>query len=119
MTTTIKKEKHPLNVKIGERIRVGRKACGLSQHDLGDMLPKPITFQQVQKYEKGTNRISVLMLNDIAETMQLPLAYFLEDLQDIKNTLTEMEWKILHSVRGLSGESQQALITLLNEKMAR
>ena len=115
---SIKREKHPLNIKIGERIRAGRKACGLSQTELGNAIPNPITFQQIQKYETGTNRISVSMLSDLAEAMQLPLAYFLEDLADIKNTLTEVEWKLLHSVRGLSGESQQALVTLLNEKTA-
>ncbi|MCH2546572.1 MAG: helix-turn-helix domain-containing protein [Alphaproteobacteria bacterium] len=115
---SIKREKHPLNIKIGERIRSGRKASGLSQSELGNAIPNPITFQQIQKYESGSNRISISMLCEIAEALQLPLPYFLEDLQDVKTMLSEVEWKILHSVRGLSGESQQALVTLLNEKTA-
>jgi len=70
---SIKREKHPLNVKIGERIRTARKACGLSQSELGNTIPKSITFQQIQKYETGSNRISISMLCDIAEALQLHL----------------------------------------------
>ena len=116
---SIKREKHPLNIKIGERIRTGRKAYGLSQSELGNTIPNPITFQQIQKYESGSNRISISMLCDIAEALQLPLPYFLEDLQDVKTMLADIEWHMLERFRRLSGESQQALILLLDEKMAR
>lgn len=118
MTIISKKERHPLNIKIGERIRTGRKAYGLSQSELGNAIPKSITFQQIQKYETGSNRISISMLCDIAEALQLPLPYFLEDIQDVKTMLTDIEWHLLERFRRLSCESQQALIVLLDEKTA-
>ncbi len=109
---------HPVNIKVGRRIHTGGKMRGLSQKQLGEMLPQPITFQQIQKYETGSNRISISMLCDIAEALQLPLPYFLEDLQDVKTMLADIEWHMLERFRRLSGESQQALILLLDEKVA-
>lgn len=107
---------HPVNIKVGGRIHTGRKMRGLSQKQLGEMLPQPITFQQIQKYEKGKNRISLCLLCDIAEVLKLPLLFFLEDLKEIKNGLDELECRILEKFRHLSGESQAALIVLLDGK---
>jgi transcriptional regulator with XRE-family HTH domain len=62
---------------IGERVRMARQARGRSQTDLGKAVG--VTFQQVQKYENGVNRISASRLLRIAETLGLPVAAFFEE----------------------------------------
>ena len=59
---------------VGNRVRLRRKILGLSQEKLGEALG--ITFQQVQKYEKGTNRIGASRLFDIAECLNVPISFF-------------------------------------------
>jgi transcriptional regulator with XRE-family HTH domain len=66
------------DVEIGARIRTARRERGLSQTRLGTAVG--ITFQQVQKYENGVNRVSVTRLCCIAEKLGLPLSYFVEGL---------------------------------------
>ena len=63
----------------GERVRSARKSKGLSQTDLAEALG--LTFQQVQKYERGTNRISASMLYRAARFMSVKPGYFFEGLQ--------------------------------------
>lgn len=63
---------------VGDRIRVRRVQLGMSQERLADALG--ITFQQVQKYEKGTNRVSVGRLHQIASALEVPLDYFYGDI---------------------------------------
>jgi transcriptional regulator with XRE-family HTH domain len=65
------------DIVVGTRVRVRRKALGLSQGKLGEELG--ITFQQVQKYEKGTNRIGASRLLAIAEALGVPVSYFFPD----------------------------------------
>jgi len=61
---------------IGARVRMRRLQLGMSQTTLADALG--LTFQQVQKYEKGANRISASRLHQIANTLQVPVSYFFE-----------------------------------------
>ena len=63
---------------VGERVRTRRKQLGLSQDRLGDALG--LTFQQVQKYERGANRISASKLFDAAAALKVEIAYFFEGL---------------------------------------
>jgi transcriptional regulator with XRE-family HTH domain len=70
---------HPTDRHVGARVRHRRMALGLSQSDLGNVLG--ITFQQVQKYEKGTNRISASRLQRIAEALQVKAPFFFEELK--------------------------------------
>ena len=107
---------HPLNAHIGERIRMGRKMAELNQTQLGKRLPKPITFQQIQKYERGTNRISLCMLKDISEVLELPLPFFLEDLQEAQDMLADDEWRLLMAYRKVSPEMRQAMMVLLDDR---
>lgn len=74
-----KKEPNPVDVHVGSRVRLKRIMEGLTQEKLGDELG--ITFQQVQKYEKGTNRIGSSRLHQIAEILNTPVSFFFEDLQ--------------------------------------
>ena len=65
------------DVFIGSRIRFQRNVLGFSQEKLADLLG--ITFQQVQKYEQGTNRISAANLNELSKVFQVPLHFFFPD----------------------------------------
>jgi transcriptional regulator with XRE-family HTH domain len=64
----------PRDAEIGQRVRTLRLQRGLSQTELGNLIS--VTFQQVQKYEKGTNRISAGRLQRIAEVLGVPAAHF-------------------------------------------
>lgn len=66
----------PVDIYVGGRVRARRKMLGLSQTQLGDELG--VTFQQVQKYERGTNRIGSSRLFRIATALDVPVAYFFE-----------------------------------------
>jgi len=66
---------NPLDVAIGARLRVRRRAAGLSQQKLAERLG--VTFQQVQKYERGANRIAGSTLIGISEALETPASYFL------------------------------------------
>jgi len=61
---------------VGSRVRMQRKMRGMSQTTLGDALH--LTFQQVQKYEKGTNRIGASRLQQISNILQVPVSFFFE-----------------------------------------
>ena len=62
---------------VGERVRQRRTLLGLSQEALGEELD--LSFQQVQKYERGTNRISASRLYEIGEILDVPISYFFEE----------------------------------------
>jgi transcriptional regulator with XRE-family HTH domain len=67
---------HPTDKHVGQRVRMRRLMLGLSQTKLADALG--LTFQQVQKYEKGTNRIGGSRLQHISQILQVPPAFFFE-----------------------------------------
>lgn len=70
------KQPHPVDRHVGGRVRLRRTLAGMSQEQLGEQLG--VTFQQVQKYEKGSNRISASRLWQIAEILDVPVAFFFE-----------------------------------------
>ena len=72
----VKKLPNPIDKHVGSRLRMRRKMLGMSQEKLGEALK--ITFQQVQKYEKGTNRISASRLQHISHILQVPVPFFFE-----------------------------------------
>ncbi len=69
-----------VDLHVGGRVRMRRKMLGLSQEALADALK--LTFQQVQKYERGANRVSASKLYEIAKTLQVPVSYFFDGLAD-------------------------------------
>jgi transcriptional regulator with XRE-family HTH domain len=71
---------HPVDLYVGTRLRIRRKVLGLSQTQLADALG--ITFQQIQKYERGANRISASKLYEAARLLQAPVSYFFEGLDE-------------------------------------
>ena len=83
-----KKTPDPTDIHVGSRVRLRRTMAGMSQEKLGDALG--VTFQQVQKYEKGTNRIGASRMQQIAEALKVEPAFFFEDLPGAKITLAGM-----------------------------
>jgi transcriptional regulator with XRE-family HTH domain len=71
---------HPVDIMVGARVRAARISKGVSQTALANRLG--LTFQQVQKYERGANRISASKLVDIARTLDVSAPEFLADLSD-------------------------------------
>ena len=71
---------NPVDLHVGSRIRMRRKILGVSQERLADSLG--LTFQQVQKYERGSNRVSASKLYEIAGALQAQVSYFFEGLAD-------------------------------------
>lgn len=72
----MKKAPNAVDAYVGSRVRMRRLMLSLSQEKLGDALG--LTFQQVQKYEKGTNRIGASRLQQISGVLQVPAAFFFE-----------------------------------------
>lgn len=75
--TESKKRPNPIDIHVGSRIRLRRNIVSMSQEKLGEKLG--ITFQQIQKYEKGTNRVGASRLQAIAEILNVPVSFFFED----------------------------------------
>lgn len=73
-----KKSPNPIDVHVGARVRMRRLMLDRSQTDLGAAVG--VTFQQVQKYEKGTNRIGASRLQQISQFLQVPMTFFFEGL---------------------------------------
>jgi transcriptional regulator with XRE-family HTH domain len=79
-----KKAPNPIDKHVGSRVRMRRMMLGMSQEKLGNALG--LTFQQVQKYEKGTNRIGASRLQQIAHIVQVPVAFFFEGAPAVGNS---------------------------------
>ena len=73
-TATSPKRPNNTDSYVGSRVRIQRKMLGMSQEKLGEQLG--ITFQQVQKYEKGANRIGASRLQTISQILEVPISYF-------------------------------------------
>jgi transcriptional regulator with XRE-family HTH domain len=71
-----KKSPNPIDKHVGSRVRMRRMMVNMSQEKLGEKLG--ITFQQIQKYEKGTNRIGASRLQQIANVLGVPVGFFFE-----------------------------------------
>jgi len=74
------KAPHPVEVHIGARLRIARTMIGMSQEKLGKKLG--LNFQQIQKYEKGANRIGGSRLWEIALALEVPPAFFFDGLEN-------------------------------------
>jgi transcriptional regulator with XRE-family HTH domain len=105
------KTEDQIDAEIGSRIRLRRMAMSMSQTTLGEACG--ITFQQVQKYEKGKNRVSCSRLITIAEALKVPPEFFLADLSStnfddsvssVLAPLTKAQVRTVEAVRGLSQE---------------
>jgi transcriptional regulator with XRE-family HTH domain len=73
---------HPVDVHVGKRLRLRRTILGLSQEAIGNAIG--VTFQQVQKYERGVNRMGSSRLFEFSKILSIPVSYFFEEME--KNT---------------------------------
>ena len=80
MNTEVQSSQHEVDRHVGLRIRMRRKELGITQEGLGGALG--LTFQQVQKYERGANRVSASKLYEIAKSLRTGIGYFFEGLAD-------------------------------------
>lgn len=69
-------ESHPVDVYVGKRLRLKRTLLGLSQEAIGNAIG--VTFQQIQKYERGINRMGASRLHDFARALGVPVSYFFD-----------------------------------------
>lgn len=99
----------PLDLEIGERVKLARKISGWSQQQLGDATG--ITFQQIQKYERGQNRISASRLVEIAKALNKPIAYFYGD----ENAIAGMDDALLAPLKNLSPQDAAKLLGFLDK----
>src|ERR1700683_926562 len=76
-----KKSPNPIDKHVGSRVRMRRMMLSMSQEKLGDALG--LTFQQVQKYEKGTNRIGASRLQQISQLLQVQVSFFFEGAPNV------------------------------------
>jgi transcriptional regulator with XRE-family HTH domain len=93
-----KKKPNPIDVHVGSRVRLRRNMLGMSQEKLGEALG--ITFQQIQKYEKGANRVGASRLQAIATVLNVPVSFFFEDAPGESGEV----------IRGLSEEGSTAYV---------
>jgi transcriptional regulator with XRE-family HTH domain len=84
---------NPVDIHVGKRIRMRRLLLGMNQETLANALG--LTFQQVQKYEGGANRVSASRLAATAEILKVPISFFFGDLQtdDAEPTAAQREWR--------------------------
>jgi transcriptional regulator with XRE-family HTH domain len=75
-----KKDPSPIDVEVGRRIRMRRRILGMSQTTLAEGLN--VTFQQVQKYEKGKNRVGASRLQSVADCLDVPVSFFFEGVSE-------------------------------------
>lgn len=108
---------NPIDVEVGARVRAYREAAGLSQHDLSRLIA--ISFQQIQKYERGQNRISVSRLMQIAEQLGTSGAVLLGEApgprSDDPETLLQIPGAVdlLRAYRGIrSAAHRQGLLAM-------
>jgi transcriptional regulator with XRE-family HTH domain len=87
-TAAMKKAPNPTDKHVGGRVRMRRMMLSMSQEKLGDALG--LTFQQVQKYEKGTNRIGASRLQHISRILQVPVSFFFDGAPEIPGQPTGM-----------------------------
>lgn len=75
---------NPVDIHVGARVRLRRTLLGLSQEKLGEAIG--LTFQQVQKYERGANRIGSSRLFDLSRVLDVPVGFFFEDMPNAVST---------------------------------
>ncbi|MGV1912055.1 helix-turn-helix domain-containing protein [Agrobacterium vitis] len=117
-----KKSPKPDDILIGSRIRGARHNAGISQTTLATALG--ITFQQIQKYEKGTNRVGGSRMAEIAKTLGKPVAYFFEgvtgestatvaDVQEAEFTSSREARRLINGFRALPPGQRAAVLKLI------
>ena len=108
----VTKKANPIDAQVGNRVRIRRMLIGMSQERLGDMLG--LTFQQVQKYEKGVNRIGAGRLFEIARILGVPIDFFYDGVGSPAEGLAETTPPVMEFVS--SGEGLQLSLAFMKIK---
>ena len=107
-----KKQANPVDIQVGNRVRIRRMLIGMSQERLGELLS--LTFQQVQKYEKGVNRIGAGRLFEIARILGVPIDFFYDGVASSADTLASAAPPVMEFVS--SGEGLQLSLAFMKIK---
>ncbi len=102
-----KKSVHPVDLHVGMRLKLRRQMLELSQNELGQRLG--ITFQQIQKYEKGTNRIGASRLYELAKALNIRVQYFFENYEGFGSNYPHHDIDDMKANLAKTAESQQFL----------
>jgi transcriptional regulator with XRE-family HTH domain len=108
----VTKKANPIDAQVGNRVRIRRMLIGMSQEKLGDLLG--LTFQQVQKYEKGVNRIGAGRLFEIARILGVPIDFFYDGVAASAETLVSAAPPVMEFVS--SGEGLQLSLAFMKIK---
>jgi transcriptional regulator with XRE-family HTH domain len=114
-----RKGPNPVDIEVGRRIRLQRMNAGMSQTELGDKVG--VTFQQIQKYEKGKNRVGAGRLTQIASVLHVPIGVFFDGATEASQSPGESPAELLtrpHALRLLQAystiESDKVRLSILN-----
>lgn len=113
--------RHHVDVHVGKQLALARHAQGLNQSEVARMLG--LTFQQIQKYEKGTNRMSASVLWTLSEKMNVPVSYFFEGLEGktgdapehVFSTLSRHGMQMAEAFAAVPKRQQMLLLELAKE----
>ncbi len=113
---------HPVDVAVGNRVRELRTRAGLSQTDLGERLG--VSFQQVQKYEKGVNRMGASRLIQICEALKVTIVDIFDGVQSAtdaaEKTLADPEaMRIARDIQRIENENMRMAVKQLVRAMSR
>ncbi len=116
---------HPIDVMVGKRVRVRRLQVGISQTALGDKLG--VTFQQIQKYERGANRVSCSRLYEIADALNVPITYFFSEspgqttklLDQVSPDRMKDGLRLINAFQQIGDDETRHRLVALTESMAR
>ena len=106
-------EPNPIDIHVGNRIRIRRQLLGLSQEKLGSLLG--LTFQQVQKYERGVNRVGASRLWDISRVLDVPINFFFDDM----NKETAGQSPRMFQLSGVQLAAEEEFLSEQNDPMQR
>jgi transcriptional regulator with XRE-family HTH domain len=110
------KQANPIDIQVGNRVRIRRMLIGMSQERLGDLLG--LTFQQVQKYEKGVNRIGAGRLFEVSRILNVPIDFFYEGVAaQLSGSEPESTPPVMEFVS--SGEGLQLSLAFMKIKDAK
>lgn len=99
---------NPIDVHVGSRVRLRRMLLGMSQERLGERLG--LTFQQVQKYEKGVNRVGASRLFDLAQVLGVPVQFFYDDAPPGMHEMAGQASHLAHAGPGMSERTSESYI---------
>ncbi len=102
-------EPNPIDVHVGKRVRLRRTLLGMSQEKLGELLG--LTFQQVQKYERGMNRVSASRLWDISKVLEAPIGFFYEDMDKVVANQSPRMFNTAENAQTILREDEEECLT--------